>query len=118
MRTLKNILFIYLDDMRVPPSRHWTVVRTAEQAYEAIRRAYNAGQEMVLSLDHDLGEEVTPDCTRVCRATGYDLLSWLEKDIAIDTSFRPNIAFCIHSANPVGRENMGRAIKEIERMML
>lgn len=107
MSTIDNALFIFLDDVRNPPSDHWIVVRTAGAAYEAILKGNKEDREMVVSLDHDLGEDIP---------TGYDLLNWLEKDIATDQSFRPNIAFQIHSANPVGRDNMARAIGAIERM--
>jgi hypothetical protein len=92
----------------MPPSKHWTVVRTPEAAYALIRDAQSRGQEMVLSLDHDLGEDIP---------TGYDLLNWLEKDIVTEQNFCPKISFQIHSANPVGRDNMARAIRAIEGMM-
>jgi hypothetical protein len=105
---INNVLFIYLDDVRIAPSKHWTLVRTAETAYEMIRNAHTREQEMVLSLDHDLGE---------CIPTGYDLLNWLEKDIVTEQGFRPKISFQIHSANPVGRDNMMRAIRVIEEML-
>lgn len=88
---------------------HWEIARTAEEAYRLIREAAKAEQEMVVSLDHDLGEDIP---------TGYDLLNWLEKDIATEEGFRPVIAFRIHSANPVGRQNMDMAIRSIERMLL
>lgn len=104
---LKDTVFIYLDDIRVPPSDQWVVVRTAEAAYLAVRKHYKAGKAIVLSLDHDLGKDIP---------TGYDLLNWLEKDIVTDAAFRPDIGFLIHSANPVGRDNMNRAIKEIIRL--
>lgn len=109
MSTLDSIRFIFLDDIRFAPSTHWDVARTAEEAYVLIKDAAKAGQEMVVSLDHDLGEDIP---------TGYDLLNWIERDIATDETFRPTIAFRIHSANPVGRDNMDRAIRAIERMML
>jgi len=109
MNAINQTLFIFLDDVRDPPSDHWTVVRDTAYAYELIRKAFSEEREMVLSLDHDLGEDVP---------TGYDLLNWIEKDIATQEHFRPKISFLIHSANPVGRDNMARAIGAIERMML
>lgn len=105
---LDNVVFIFLDDVREPPSDQWIVVRTAEKAYEAVRHYYLEGKELVLSLDHDLGEDIP---------TGYDLLNWFEKDIVTDSAFRPNISFMIHSANPVGRENMARAINVIRQFL-
>lgn len=106
--SLDNAVFIYLDDIRIAPSKRWETVRTTEAAYQAVLDHHKAGHEIVLSLDHDLGEGIP---------TGYDLLNWLEKDIVTDSTFRPNIAFLIHSANPVGRDNMMRAIKSIQDML-
>lgn len=103
-----DTIFIFLDDVRNPQGSHWIVVRTAEDAYTLIREMMSTGLPVVASLDHDLGENMT---------TGYDLLNWLEKDIATDEQFRPNITFQIHSANPVGRMNMDMAIRSIMRML-
>ena len=107
-KALDNVVFIFLDDVRDPPSDQWVVVRTAEKAYEALLHYHAEGKEIVLSLDHDLGEDIP---------TGYDLLNWLEKDVVTDDTFRPDIAFMIHSANPVGRENMARAINELRKYL-
>ena len=108
IRDLIPTLFIFLDDIRDPPSDEWIVVRDAVTAYHHIVDAWVAGRTIVISLDHDLGEDIP---------TGYDLLNWIEKDIATDDYLRPNISFRIHSANPVGRDNMTRAIGAIERIM-
>jgi len=113
-----NVVFIFLDDVRLPPSLHWKIARTAEKAYTLIRQAYDDGYEIVISLDHDLGENVSPDGIKAVAHTGYDLLSWLEKDIFTEASFKPSISFQIHSANPVGCSNMERAIKAIEKRLL
>lgn len=106
-------VFIFLDDIRQPPSDSWVVVRTTPEAYETIRRLTKMGITMVVSLDHDLGEDKEGQAL----PSGYDLLNWLEKDIATDERFRPDIVFQIHSANPVGRDNMARAIKAINKRL-
>lgn len=108
MGVLDNTTFIFLDDVRIAPSRTWITAKTAEEAYELVIEATKADIAIVISLDHDLGEFIP---------TGYDLLNWIEKDIAT-TSFRPNIAFSIHSANPVGRVRMEQAIRAIEARLL
>ncbi len=109
---INNSIHIYLDDIRNPSKSfykgHWTVVRTAEEAYAHVVAVKDSSVQIILSLDHDLGEDYS---------TGYDLLNWLERDIATDDTFRPKIMFYIHSANPVGRDNMRRAIKSIERLL-
>jgi len=108
MDSLDDTSFIFLDDIRLPPSLQWDIARDAHAAYALIREAYDAGREIVVSLDHDLGEDIP---------TGYDLLNWLERDVAT-TDFRPTIAFAIHSANPVGRVRMEQAIRAIEAKLL
>jgi len=104
MGVLDNTTFIFLDDVRIAPSRTWITAKTAEEAYELVIAAAKDDKTIVISLDHDLGEFIP---------TGYDLLNWIEKDIAT-TDFRPDIAFSIHSANPVGRVRMEQAIRAIE----
>lgn len=103
-----NTMFIFLDDVRNPPADHWIVVRTAEAAYTMIREFAAIGCEMVVSLDHDLGDNMR---------TGYDLVSWLEKDVFTDGAFRPEMTMQIHSANPVGRSNMEAGIKAINKVL-
>ena len=111
---IADTVFIFLDDIRQPPSDDsWVVVRTTPEAYETIRRLTKMGVDMVVSLDHDLGQDEHGNNLD----SGYDLLNWLEKDIATDDQFRPSIAFKIHSANPVGRQNMDRAIGAIYRRL-
>lgn len=100
---------IFLDDMRSPPSEEWELARDPFKAYESILNAHDAGQAIIISLDHDLGENIP---------TGYDLLNWLERDIATQDNFLPDISFRIHSGNPVGCTNMERAIQAIERRLL
>lgn len=68
---------------------------------------------IVLSLDHDLGE-ISPG---VPMQTGYDLLTQIEKRIAVDPDFTPDIVFYVHSANPVGRSNMVQAIEAIYKLV-
>ena len=98
---------IFLDDIRDPPNKEWMVARTATHAYYTILGACQWGEKIILSLDHDLGGG-TP--------TGYDLLNWIERDIQ-KGDLHPKIFFEIHSANPVGRDNMKRAIREIEKLL-
>ena len=43
-------------------------------------------------------------------------MNWIERDIQ-KGDLHPGISFHIHSANPVGRDNMKRAIREIERLL-
>lgn len=108
VNNVDRTLYIFLDDIRNPPEYGWAILRTAEEVHKAIHIGHEENRDMVVSLDHDLGEDVP---------TGYDLLNWIEKDIATNENFRPRIKFQIHSANPVGCDNMDRAIKAIEKRL-
>lgn len=87
---------IWLDDIRPAPDDTWVTCTTAEQAIGLI----NIGKGVVtyISFDHDLGEG----------ATGYDVAKHIEH--LSFTAGLPMIGYDVHSANPVGRENIGRAM--------
>lgn len=81
---------LYLDDLRIPKSTGWTIVRNFEEFAEHILK-YGLPAEM--SLDHDLGEDIP---------SGYDCVKWL---VEHEYDLR-NVEINVHSANPVGKENM------------
>jgi hypothetical protein len=107
---------LYLDDIRNPPPGEWVVVRTAEDAKVLLA----SGLVEYASLDHDLGpcpqcteSEETEEGIKVVAAypcphsvTGYDLVKWME-----ETDNWPKYKPMVHSANPVGKANMIRAIE-------
>jgi hypothetical protein len=83
---------LFVDDIRTPPdsSKTWTIARTYKDALVSILT-----QEIdTISLDHDLGEG----------KTGYDLVLEMVKS----GNFPKHIQ--IHSANPVGVENMSKTL--------
>lgn len=91
---------LYLDDIRTPPDDSWVVARSYNQAVKIFE---DIGAPAEVSFDHDLGViegTVIPD------KTGYDFAHFLvEKDL--DTGCLPkNFKYSIHSANPIGRENI------------
>lgn len=92
---------MWLDDLRLPPEG-WAWVKTAREALELLE----TGRVERVSLDHDLGEEGSP-------GTGYDVASWIEE--AAYHGRIPRLAWTIHSANPVGREQMVRALRSADR---
>jgi hypothetical protein len=92
---------VWLDDVRPAPAG-WVWVCWPDEAIEFLKD----GGVVELSLDHDLGDDT--------RGTGYDVLVWLEEQVALHGFVPPKIA--IHSANVVGRERMQRAIESIERL--
>jgi hypothetical protein len=99
-------LIFYLDDVRdpnrYPVSENYIVVRTLEQA-KAIIEA-NAPFPM-WSLDHDLGGD----------DTGMDFLKWAAEHAL---GKWPKGQIGVHSANPVGADNMRAFIKQVERELL
>lgn len=90
-------MFLYLDDLRIPQTpKPWMIIRSYEIAVAWMERF---GAPTVISFDHDLGEGVP---------SGYDLAKWMvEKDIDMSGRFLPKeFEFNVHSANPVGAENI------------
>jgi hypothetical protein len=95
---------LWLDDVRPAPDATWRHATTAQEAIDWLQRSFFN----VVSLDHDLGP---PEA-----GTGYDVLVWLERAIA-EGDWRTEVPeLRIHSANPVGRANMTRAIESIQRL--
>ena len=91
---------LFVDDVRNSPDASWEIARTYKEAVEMLE----SGKVNVLSLDHDLGEDLT----------GYDIINWLERKIYHEEMEAPN-KILVHSANPVGVNNIKRAINSIER---
>jgi len=91
---------LFVDDIREAPDSSWVIVRTAKEAMDLLE----SGKIEVLSLDHDLGEDLT----------GYDIINWLERKVYNNEVESPK-EILVHSANPVGVDNIKRAIRSIER---
>lgn len=93
---------VYLDDQR-KPGGDWVVTQTVAETIKLLET------RMVdeLSLDHDLGEDDTV-------GTGYDVLLWLEQQVATK-GFKPPAILKVHSANSAARPKMEQAIEQIRR---
>lgn len=91
---------LWLDDVR-PAPEGWEHVKTAE---EAIAR-FATGEVVAASLDHDLGPSDA--------GTGYDVLCWIERAMAEHAWYGPLPRLHVHSANPVGRARMVKAVGKI-----
>ena len=90
---------VYLDDLRNPPNRSFTVVRSFNAAVDYIS---TYGCPLFISFDHDLGEKDG----KVLK-TGMDLAKWLvERDLNNKGFIPVNFNFIVHSANPVGKANI------------
>lgn len=91
---------LWLDDVRPMPPEYDIAVTTADEAIKWLE----TGQVTEISLDHDLGDEVK---------TGYTVASWLELEAYHGNV--PRLIWHIHSANPVGRQNMTAALTNADR---
>ncbi len=95
---------LYIDDLRTPKTnRDWIVVRSFEEAVEYMEQK---GCPNYISFDHDLGDVGTK--------TGKDVENWIvEKDQDSNGDFIPDdFEFNVHSANPVGTENIEGLLKQ------
>ena len=89
---------IWLDDLR-PVPKGYNGAKYVNEAILLIEKAEENGTEIeLLDLDHDLGDYYTDG------GDAIKLLDWL----AERGTFYP---VKIHTANPVGRENMERMLK-------
>jgi hypothetical protein len=102
-------MILYLDDVRNPPMYDlagepisWEIVRTASECISLIQ----SGKVEFLSFDHDLGNDED--------GTGYDVAKFIEAG-AYSGEIDP-IDYAIHSANPVGANNIDNAMKSAWRV--
>jgi hypothetical protein len=95
---VKATLFLFLDDLRQPPDGA-VCCRTAKEAL----RLLETGQVTHISFDHDLGTTLT----------GYDVAKRIEQWVMEGKIPLPS--WEVHSANPVGRQNIEAAMRSAER---
>ncbi|MEX3929949.1 cyclic-phosphate processing receiver domain-containing protein [Paraburkholderia sp. BR10936] len=86
---------LFIDDLRDPTSSSWTIARTSS---EAIAFLETRGCPYEISFDHDLGG----DDTAMVVAKRL-----IEMDLDAEGRYIPeDFVFSVHSANPVGKENI------------
>lgn len=93
---------LFLDDIRDPSEYkvHDVVwVKTYNEAVNYLK----TGNVIWISFDHDLGSG----------KSGYDVAKYIEQNVYENKMFCPE--WQIHSANPTGRKNIERAMKNAER---
>ncbi|MEL6428870.1 MAG: cyclic-phosphate processing receiver domain-containing protein [Planctomycetota bacterium] len=93
---------VFLDDERTPPDG-WTLVRWPDEAIALLR----TGPVEALSLDHDLGDDE--------RGTGYDVVLWLETQVALHGFDPPELR--VHSANSAARARMEAGLASMARLV-
>lgn len=91
---------IFLDDVRLPTPNlgEVIVIRDAKTAMDLVK----TGKVKFISFDHDLGTELT----------GYSVAMLIEEMVFMGEISCPE--WCIHSANPVGREKIKMAMRAAE----
>ncbi|MGE4382461.1 MAG: cyclic-phosphate processing receiver domain-containing protein [Arcobacter sp.] len=91
---------MYLDDIRTPINDYDVIVRSYNEAIEFVK---NKGIPSFISFDHDLGCNEKGNVLK----SGYDFAKWLvEMDIENIYKFPNDFSFEIHSANPIGKNNI------------
>jgi len=113
---------LFLDDNRNPPDDTWTVARTADEAFAAIKRTLcsmhgrncpDAEHFEAMMFDHDLGhcencegcQGWKDPCGCRCHLTGYFVVAWMETE-----DIWPEQKPTCHSRNPVGKSKIEAAI--------
>ena len=97
---------IWLDDMREAPAG-WTRCFSPDDVIEHLE----SGEVEEISLDYDLG--LVDD--RGIDRNGEDVLKWIEQQLVERGDSFPLPEIRIHSANPVGRQRLQRALEAIHR---
>jgi hypothetical protein len=96
---------IFLDDLRIPKTTGWTIARNYEE-FKTLIIKY--GLPTKISFDHDLG-----DFEQDNEKTGYSCAKWLV-EWCMDNN-KPIPEYNVHSANPVGKENIDSYFKSYEK---
>ena len=97
---------LYLDDIRFPRTQGWSVVRSYEEFVDWIN---TNGIPNLVSFDHDLGVDENGNELK----SGYDAAKWL-CNYCLDNGL-PLPACNVHSANPVGAQNIRQLISSFEK---
>jgi len=89
---------LYLDDLRPPPDETWVVARSVPAAWYYI---CTYGLPRLMSLDHDLGTDVDAPVLLHSLIEAY-----LDRDEDRRFEGVRAIELRVHSANPIGAENL------------
>ena len=105
---------IYLDDVRTPVDKDWTVVRSYDEFVNTVMYIGLENIELI-SLDHDLGDTAmaewhrnvyhnyTLDYNNITEKTGMDCAKWLV-DQWLEGAHVVEVV--VHSANAIGSANI------------
>ena len=112
-----QLVRLFLDDIRNPKTKGWTVVRNYD---EFVKHIQENGLPEEISFDHDLAEiHYDPTTWRegfvYQEKTGYDCAKWL-CDYCW-TNGLPIPTWNVHSANPVGRDNIIQLMENFQKKL-
>ena len=105
---------IYLDDVRTPVDKDWTVVRSYDEFISTVMYIGLENIELI-SLDHDLGDSAMSEWLygttknyqinydNITEKTGYDCAKWLVNQWL---DGKPVVDVYTHSANAIGSANI------------
>lgn len=96
---------IWLDDTRPAPDGFGLSFKTAWGMINWMKE--NPGKASFVSLDHDLGPQEECGC-------GYNVVCFIEEQVVTHNIKPPE--YRVHSANPVGRDNMIRGMDAANRI--
>lgn len=104
-----NIIRIFIDDIRNPDFIGWKaseckIFRDSPKAIQELILLIHEDHDIEISFDHDLGE---------CDDAMF-VASFLEEQ-AFNGNIECNIQWQIHSMNPVGSQNLRRALESMDR---
>lgn len=91
---------LWIDDVRDPPNEDWVHAKNSAAAIDFLC----AFDPILRSFDHDLGGE----------DTSMAVINLIE--IWANNKLIPKFEWQVHSMNPVGRENIIRAMNKIEKL--
>lgn len=94
---------IWLDDIRERPDKTWHWYKVPEELVGALPRIWPYIE--IMSLDHDLGEG---------HLSGYEVVKEIERLVKLE-GYVVDFPIRVHSANPVGAQNMRAGIASCMR---
>lgn len=97
---------IYLDDERTPKTSGWHIIRSYAEFVKTIKLH---GMPVEISFDHDIASYDTDGKEQ----TGLDAARFIV-DYCMDNNL-PCPDFNIHSANPIGAENIKSLLEHFKR---
>lgn len=91
---------VWIDDVRPKPADYNLAFHSVNDVIAYLNVIRSIAVRVLLDLDHDAGDFISDDGDYV------RILDWIEETKFISANPDIHLMFRIHSANPVGRENM------------